>query len=358
MQRSPNAGASRAPRFWARIAPALLLVVLSPLVAEFLLGDFPLRQFYLLVVLLPLYGGGALLIREVTRRAGRGWPTIVVLAVAYGIFEEGITTMSLFNPHYAGLHLLRYGFVPALGTSFAWDTFVVGIHVVFSITTPILIAEGVAGPRRTEPWLRLPGLGVAAALLALGAVVDTAFQVASSHFVASWGQLLAVTLLVSALVVAAFAAFPRRVPQPAETGSWLPWLAFPVVLALLSAFEVVRHTLPAKGVPAGWVVVLMLLALAGVAGVALAGSRRRGWAPMGCLAVGAGAVGTYSWLSLAAFLAGRTDLGARTGPADVAAQILLILVVFGLVGLGVARSRPARMEGVAMPVAPHEVPAG
>jgi hypothetical protein len=58
-----------------RIGPALLLLVLAPLTAEFLLGDFSVRRLPLLLLFLPQYGGGALLIRELTRRTGRGWPT-------------------------------------------------------------------------------------------------------------------------------------------------------------------------------------------------------------------------------------------------------------------------------------------
>ncbi|MGH7921493.1 MAG: hypothetical protein ACREQM_16350, partial [Candidatus Dormibacteraceae bacterium] len=90
MQDTPATTAPRGPRFWGRVAPALLLLVLSPLVAEFLLGDLSVRSLYVLAYLIPLYGGGALLIREVTRRSGRGWPTMVLLAIAYGIFEEGV----------------------------------------------------------------------------------------------------------------------------------------------------------------------------------------------------------------------------------------------------------------------------
>jgi hypothetical protein len=75
-----------------RVAPAFVLFFLSPLVAEFLLGDFTLAAIGYLVLLAPMYGGGALLVRELTRRAGRGWPTIVLLALAYGVLEEGIAT--------------------------------------------------------------------------------------------------------------------------------------------------------------------------------------------------------------------------------------------------------------------------
>lgn len=346
MPDTPDNGAPSVHHFWARVAPALLLAVLSPLVAEFLLGDFSVRQLYLLIVLLPLYGGGALLIREVTRRTGRGWPTMLLLGTAYGLFEEGITTMSLFNPDYGGMHLLRYGFIPALGTSLAWTVFVVAIHVVFSISTPILIAEGVAGRRRTQPWLKAPGLAVAALLLALGAAVNTAFQIATSHFVAPAAHLVAVTVLVVALVVAAFVAFPRLKPQSTEPGSWRPWVAFPAVLILLSAFELARYLLPGRGVPAPLVVVLMLGTLAGVGAVVRTGSRRSGWSSVGCLAVAAGAVGTYGWLSLLTFARGHTNLGSSTGPVDVAGQIVLILVIFGLIALGLARSRTRRLGTV------------
>src|SRR5262245_49360262 len=64
----PESSPDQPPTF-RRIGPALLLVVLAPIVAEFLLADFTVRQLGLLVALMPLYGCGALLIREVARRA-------------------------------------------------------------------------------------------------------------------------------------------------------------------------------------------------------------------------------------------------------------------------------------------------
>src|SRR5215467_11660577 len=119
-----------------RLAPVLWLLVLAPLIAEFLLGDFSVGSLPLIQVFVPLYGGGALVIREAVRRTRRGWPSIVLLAVAYALVEEGFGTQSLFNPNYAGQHLLAYGYVPALGTSPVWALFVLSIHVVWSISTP------------------------------------------------------------------------------------------------------------------------------------------------------------------------------------------------------------------------------
>src|SRR5215208_7980839 len=87
---TPHATTSPARRgWWSRMAPVLLLLVIAPLVAEFLLGDVTLASLPALVLFIPLYGGGALLIREVVRRRGGGWPAIVVFAAAFGVVEEG-----------------------------------------------------------------------------------------------------------------------------------------------------------------------------------------------------------------------------------------------------------------------------
>ena len=60
-----------------RAAPVLALLLLAPWVGEFLLGNISVRQLPALLILALLYGCGALLIREVTRRTSRGWPTIL-----------------------------------------------------------------------------------------------------------------------------------------------------------------------------------------------------------------------------------------------------------------------------------------
>jgi hypothetical protein len=88
------------------MTPALVMGLLAPFVAEVLLGNTPLRLILIYLIVLPMYGFGALFIRELSRRLGRGWPTILILGVAYGVAEEGLADMSLFNPNYLGQHLL------------------------------------------------------------------------------------------------------------------------------------------------------------------------------------------------------------------------------------------------------------
>src|ERR1035438_2814670 len=86
------------------ISAAVALIFTAPLVAEFLLGNLPIKMLVALVALAPMYGGAALLIREVVRRTGRGWPSILLLGAAYTLIEEGFVTQSLFNPDYLKMH--------------------------------------------------------------------------------------------------------------------------------------------------------------------------------------------------------------------------------------------------------------
>ncbi len=81
---------------WYRLKPAFSLLVLAPLISEYLLGSLSFGQLWLFPIMLPMYGGGALLIRELARSFGRGWPTIFALGLAFAVVEEGLATQSLF----------------------------------------------------------------------------------------------------------------------------------------------------------------------------------------------------------------------------------------------------------------------
>jgi hypothetical protein len=81
-----------------RVAPAVGLFVLAPLVGEYLLGNVSIVEIRALPILALLYGSGALLIREVARRTGRGWPAMLVLGLAYGLIEAGLIDQTLSTP--------------------------------------------------------------------------------------------------------------------------------------------------------------------------------------------------------------------------------------------------------------------
>lgn len=278
-----------------RLAPAVGLFFLAPLVAEYLLGDIPITALAGLIVFAPWYGGGALLIREVCRRAGLGWPGMVALAVAFGVVEEGLITQSLFNPDYAGKHLLAPGYIPALGMGASWTVFVLTLHLVWSIGTPIAMVELLSRDRATTPWLGRIGLAVTGALFVVGGVVTATQTHAQSHFVAPAGPLAGAAVAAAVLVVLA-AALGRRDDATALRDGRVPpaWLLGLVSLVVTSGVTTAWYL--ARDVMPSWLYVAIVLAAYAV-GVALARywSRLPGWGRAHQLALSAGALLTYAW---------------------------------------------------------------
>lgn len=272
-------------RFW----PAIGLFFLSPLVAEFLLGNLPITALFAVIGLAPLYGGGAVLIREFVRRRGWGCPSILALALAYGVLEEGVTTQSLFNPNYADLRLLDPGHIGFLGIGAPWTLFVLTLHTVWSITVPIVLVEAVS-QRPREPWLGKVGLWVTSVLFVIGVAATTLIQLKNDSFVASPVQFTGVALVFFALIgLAARLGTKETVRRPG--GVPAVWLAGLIALAVTSAFMLLDNLdlngwLTAATDLVGWVVATLLV---------LTWSRRESWTRQHVLALASGALLTYAW---------------------------------------------------------------
>ena len=83
------------------IFPVITLSVLAPLLGDMISGSSPPKEYFQpipYVILTMLYGVGAVIIREFSRRWAKGWVSILIMGMAYGIFEEGIMVRSFFDP--------------------------------------------------------------------------------------------------------------------------------------------------------------------------------------------------------------------------------------------------------------------
>ena len=316
-----------------RIAPVLVLMVLSPLVAEYLSGSLSMSQINVLPFMMLLYGAGAVRARELARRTHRGWATILFLGLAYGILEEGIVCQSLFNPHFHGLRLLDYGFVPSLGIAVPFTVFVLGIHIVWSIAVPIALVEVLFPGRRTEPWLGGAGLAVIIVIFMAGAAMIGAGIMGQEHFMATPAQLggAALAVLVSAGV--AF-VFPAERPK-AVGGAPSPWIATFVAFLAGSAF-VLLYTQGSNVMHWPWQLVAGGMAACG-AGMLLFGfaaARRSSWSDMHRFALAAGALLVYCWFGFLTErgLHGTTMMGPRAA---------LVVAMGGLLVLAGAQARRA-----------------
>ncbi|HEV8224853.1 MAG TPA: hypothetical protein VGP74_06315, partial [Rubrobacteraceae bacterium] len=145
-----------------RPTPAVTLLFLAPFVGEVLLGSTLLSRLPLFLVQVGMYGGGALLIRELVRRRNLVSHWLLLLGFAYGVFEEGIVLQSLFNPHFPGLDILgTYG--RAAGVNWVWAEFILGYHAVFSISIPVVLTELMFPEESRTTWLSRRALILVAA---------------------------------------------------------------------------------------------------------------------------------------------------------------------------------------------------
>ena len=322
---------------WRRISAALSLFLLSPLIAEYLLGSLPMSMIAILPLMAMMYGSGAILIRESVRRAGRGWPSIILLATAYGLLEEGFVTQSLFNPNYLHLRLLDFGFIPAPGTALPWLIFVVSIHVAWSISVPIALTETLFKNQRETPWLGPIGFGIFALLLVLGGTLVAVFSYKQVPFLATPAQFAATGAAILVLVIAAF-AWPRRQalaePRPAPH----PVVLFLAALAAGSAVMLVQHVAAPK---AHWswqacVAAVILLEAAFVAFMIMF-TRGKAWSDIQRFALMAGGLFVYIWVGFGTDISlhGAADLPAH---AVIAGLFVLLCAWAGFVAL-----RPAKV---------------
>jgi len=316
------------------VLPAIGLFFLAPLVAEYLFGNLPITMLHALILMAPLYGGGALLIRELVRRAGRGWPSILLLALAYGILEEGFVTQTLFNPNYLSLnlHLLEPAYIPALGIGGWFTVFVLALHAVWSIPVPIALVEAAVPDRATTPWLSRLGLGVVVVLFALGVVGTTWSSLHQDHFVSAPFQFASAAVAIVCLAVAAF-----LLPRPGvPAGSGVipnPWFAGALALACGSAILLLP---PRWG---WWAAGAILLIEVGMGAAVLVWAKRMGWSLLHKLALASGAALAYAWH---AFI-GRPVVGG-TGASVRVGNAVFALGALALIGFAAKRSSASAVD--------------
>lgn len=310
----------------AFLSPALVLFFLSPMIGELLSGSAPPAEFFNplgLVMLAILYGGGAIMVRELTHRWGKSWPTLLVLGAAYGIAEEGLMCKSFFDPAWMDLGpLASYG--RWAGVNWVWATELTIYHAVFSIAVPVLLV-GVLFPRqRQQVWIGTKRLIFLFALWVLNAVVIflliSPFRPPVLHY-------LSTTAISVALCVLAW-----RLPQPvfafgADRGKAAHWFWFLLIgfLGTLALFFL-AWVLPNTSVHPAITILLMvgLVILVGWAVLRLSGGGMKG-SDKHRLALASGALGFFIFLApLQELDKNRTDNTKGMALVALAAAILLI----------------------------------
>jgi len=227
-----------------RTHPKLCLFLLTPGIAEYLSGSSPMY----LLVLSPFYFGlqlalntglylpGALLIREAMIRWKKGWASVLLLGAAYGILEEGIALGTLFNTSPVSYgNPTSYG--QWLGVSWVWAVEAIPLHMIFSITLPILLL-GLALPSTRGKSLLRSRRSLISAGAILGADVVLIYLLLTVHLhhtSIGWPLLGLSALAIGALVVAARLA-PARILEPRTDGPRVSPLVSFVLGAVVVAY--------------------------------------------------------------------------------------------------------------------------
>lgn len=333
-----------------RAKPVLALAALALICAELLGGDVPMSPLgaAVLVGLLPIYGAGVVLVRELVRRRHRGWPSILLLGAAYGLIEEGLGLQSLFNPDIYGA-IGRWG-ARFGGINGVYTEVQLVNHAVWSIAVPILLMELLFPAWRNKPLLRTRGLVVAGVVYVLG-VLLVLLSAQSSIAPGYWAPPLYLGLTGAAAVALAWLALvlpttkvvrrrAGRVPAPlqvaltAAVGSFV----YLGVLVLPGHAQAAFMQGPLVALP----MFAAICSLAVSARLAWKWASSEGWNDLHSLAVAGGALaghGTVGGLAL------TKTLPDRVGLTMMCLLMAVLLLVFGRRNLSGALSRTPTSRG-------------
>lgn len=297
-------------KYKTQFLPVLGLLLFSPFTAEYIIGyldvtgNFGLMFLYL-IFFGPLYGGAALIIREVTRRAGLGWLTMTILAIAFGLFQAGMIDHGLFNPafqdinYWQDLHDPTY--ISFLGISGYQAIDFISGHVIWSITVPIIIIEIFFPNRKREPWLSNVSFTIIIVLYLLASAFIFQDQVTMDQFLPSVTQFIVTGIIIIALIIASF-TFGKPNMTRIEKTAPNPFLVAAVTLFLLSMHTIIELLAVLFGISSEFMmewpgVILRVMSLTLLGYLILAWSKQKGFNSMHHLALAGGAILTRTWVA-------------------------------------------------------------
>jgi hypothetical protein len=337
----------------------VILLLLPGLTAEALTGSTPILVYLTnplsFISNTLLYGGGALLIREVVRSRRLGWGSVLLLGAAYGVFEEGLVVNTWANPLLPQVCAIVHGRMTGIcdygrvgGINFSWALSLTIFHAVISITIPILLVELIFPARAGMVWLgrRLKVALILGELLllALGLILNIVSFHQNKLAGPPVGPYLFELALMAVFIILALALRPIAALRPSSLRRaprlWM--------LRVLAGVGIVANTLlPGifQGLHAPFQAELIanaLMLVLAVCSITL-WSHRRDWGQEHRLALASGALGFFIliWAPILELMG--TAGGKPTRGTIVWAAIYLIFLIV----LAKRAARPARSTPVA-----------
>jgi hypothetical protein len=195
--------------------PILFLLFLTPGIPEYLSASSqitlivlnPVLFFLFLGANIGLYGSGVILIREAMIRWKKGWASVFLLGVAYGIVEEGLALWTLFNPLAQPVGNLGF-YGHWLGVNWVWTVGLLIFHSVYSIGLPIFLF-GLAFPElRHNSLVSMRGIRISV----LGLTVDSILLFILESAIYGPYNPGAGLIVFSGIVITIFVIVARKLP--------------------------------------------------------------------------------------------------------------------------------------------------
>lgn len=137
-------------------SPGTALLFLGPICGELVSGHQTLFEFInpLTFILSALpYGFGAIICRECMIRWHKSWPSLVLLGIAFGVYEEFIVARSVWDPEWAELGAIRdHSYWQ--GVTWTYAAILIHFHLLVSILSSVTLAHLLYPQRRHESWVR------------------------------------------------------------------------------------------------------------------------------------------------------------------------------------------------------------
>jgi len=220
--------------------PILFILLLTPGIPEYLSASSqitllvlnPLLFFLFLGANIGLYGSGVILIREAMIRWKKGWASVFLLGVAYGIVEEGLALWTLFNPLAQPVGVLGF-YGHWLGVNWVWTVGLLIFHSVYSIGLPIFLFGLVFPELKHKSIVSMRGIRISV----LGLTIDSILLFLLESVIYPNYNPGAGLMIFSGIVITILALAARRLPRDflkmrLSQPSWGP-RKFAIVGALL-----------------------------------------------------------------------------------------------------------------------------
>ncbi len=190
-----------------KLAPAITLIFLAPLVTEILPGATRFSSLFVFPIQICVWGGGALLIRYVIRRLQLSWKSMLFLALVLSVAEEFLIQQTSIAP--LVIHLKGVIYARAGGINYVYLLWALIYESVSVVILPIYLTELIFPKRENDLWINKGGVVLFSILFLTGSFAAwfTWTQIARVKVFHVPAYTPSFPLIAAAIIVVAFLVF-------------------------------------------------------------------------------------------------------------------------------------------------------